>query len=154
MDSDEHERIQLLTTDLSTGSLTAQDDYFEETHLPKPRNRCFNVSQALLMIMSATVMAALLLVVIKFPSQGSPKVLNDPPWVYSPQFSLSSLPVLSPEPSTREYFWTVTRDSIFPAGVSKSMLLVNGLSPGPLIQANSDDRIVASRKVVALLKRF
>ncbi|KAL1741758.1 multicopper oxidase-domain-containing protein [Schizophyllum fasciatum] len=46
------------------------------------------------------------------------------------------------EPTTREYFWTVTKSDGAPAGARKPIIRVNGQSPGPTIEANSHDRII------------
>ncbi|PWN45058.1 hypothetical protein IE81DRAFT_227623 [Ceraceosorus guamensis] len=43
---------------------------------------------------------------------------------------------------TRTYDWTISEVIAAPAGVSKRMLVVNGHSPGPTIEANVGDRIV------------
>lgn len=45
---------------------------------------------------------------------------------------------------TREYDWTLEEIVASPAGTSKRMLVVNGISPGPLIEANLGDRIVVN----------
>ncbi|KAJ6504465.1 multi-copper oxidase [Mycena vulgaris] len=43
---------------------------------------------------------------------------------------------------TRVYHWTVSEMTAAPVGVNKSMIVVNGQSPGPLIEANHNDRIL------------
>lgn len=43
--------------------------------------------------------------------------------------------------SLREYVFNVTRELHSPDGYEKSMILVNGQSPGPLIEANTGDTI-------------
>ena len=56
--------------------------------------------------------------------------------------------VLSPywdsaaSPTRREYNWTISKEERNPDGVFKPTLLINGLSPGPLIECNEGDTIV------------
>ena len=45
-------------------------------------------------------------------------------------------------PTRREYNWTISEEERNPDGVAKSTLLINGLSPGPLIECNEGDTIV------------
>ena len=45
-------------------------------------------------------------------------------------------------PTTREYWWTVENTELNPDGVYKSMVVINGRFPGPIIRANQDDTIV------------
>lgn len=45
-------------------------------------------------------------------------------------------------PQDRVYNWTLTQVLSNPAGTTKQMRLVNGLYPGPLIEANMGDRII------------
>ncbi|ANB14070.1 ferroxidase FET3 [Sugiyamaella lignohabitans] len=46
-------------------------------------------------------------------------------------------------PTTREYNFTISEvEDTYPAGVKKTMTLINGKFPGPLIQANEGDRII------------
>lgn len=49
-------------------------------------------------------------------------------------------------PTTREYFWELSRINANPGGVTKPMLVVNKISPGPLVEANLGDRIVVHVK--------
>lgn len=57
-------------------------------------------------------------------------------FVLSPSFNVNA------PPQQREYNWTLTEIVSDPAGVSKTMLVVNGISPGPTIEANVGDSIV------------
>ncbi|KAG0311013.1 hypothetical protein BGZ99_010444 [Dissophora globulifera] len=50
--------------------------------------------------------------------------------------------VITATPTTRYYDWTISQQDIAPDGLQRSMLLVNGMFPGPLIEANTGDRIV------------
>ncbi|KAJ7106618.1 multi-copper oxidase [Mycena epipterygia] len=50
--------------------------------------------------------------------------------------------VVESTPRTRVYRWTVSAVTGAPVGVSKPMVVVNGQSPGPIIQANYNDRIL------------
>lgn len=45
-------------------------------------------------------------------------------------------------PQDRVFNWTLTQVLSNPAGVTKQMRLVNGMFPGPLIEANMGDRII------------
>lgn len=70
----------------------------------------------------------------------------------------SSLPALQPTPQenfvlngltgqapqTRSYDFVVSQVQGAPDGVSKTMLVVNGMYPGPTIEANQGDRIVVN----------
>ncbi len=47
-------------------------------------------------------------------------------------------------PTVRSYNWTVSRVISNPAGVTKPVLVVNGMSPGPTIEANIGDTILVS----------
>lgn len=55
--------------------------------------------------------------------------------------------VVDSTPRTRIYNWTVTRINASPVGVNKSMVVVNGQSPGPLIEANHHDRIIVRSRI-------
>ncbi|KAL8286672.1 hypothetical protein RQP46_004200 [Phenoliferia psychrophenolica] len=55
---------------------------------------------------------------------------------------LSSSFVISSTPTTRTYDWTIDQLTGAPDGFEKSMLVVNGQYPGPLIEANQGDTIV------------
>ncbi|KAK0540659.1 hypothetical protein OC835_000572 [Tilletia horrida] len=57
-------------------------------------------------------------------------------FILSPNFDINAAP------QTREYHWDVTEVIAAPGGVSKRMLVVNGKSPGPTIEANLGDRII------------
>ncbi|THH31935.1 hypothetical protein EUX98_g2246 [Antrodiella citrinella] len=45
---------------------------------------------------------------------------------------------------TRNYFFSMTEATGSPDGVQKPMLVVNGMHPGPTIEANQGDRVVAN----------
>ncbi|KAF2440290.1 multicopper oxidase [Karstenula rhodostoma CBS 690.94] len=47
-----------------------------------------------------------------------------------------------PEPVTREYDWTISEHDLNPDGVYRSMILINSIFPGPLIECNEGDEIV------------
>ncbi|CAI6097178.1 unnamed protein product, partial [Clonostachys chloroleuca] len=57
----------------------------------------------------------------------------------SEQLDLQTGFVVSSEPTTREYVLNLTRENYAPDGFEKPMILVNGQSPGPLIEANTGD---------------
>ncbi|KAF9130808.1 hypothetical protein BGW39_002653 [Mortierella sp. 14UC] len=46
------------------------------------------------------------------------------------------------EPATRYYEWSISQRLATPDGFERPMLLVNGRFPGPLVEANTGDRIV------------
>ncbi|KAF9547968.1 hypothetical protein EC957_007481 [Mortierella hygrophila] len=65
-------------------------------------------------------------------------IKNDP-WEYNlsrNNFSISRIP------TTRYYQWTISQHVVAPDGFERPMLLVNGMFPGPLVEANAGDRIV------------
>ncbi|KAG7069716.1 multicopper oxidase [Colletotrichum scovillei] len=57
------------------------------------------------------------------------------------QFNLQTGFQVSNVTSMREYVFNITRQQHSPDGFEKSMILVNGQSPGPLIEANTGDTI-------------
>lgn len=58
------------------------------------------------------------------------------------QLALSPTWDRSAPPQDRVFNWTLTQVLSNPAGTTKQMRLVNGLYPGPLIEANVGDRII------------
>ncbi|KAF9279301.1 hypothetical protein BGZ68_008001 [Mortierella alpina] len=87
------------------------------------------------------VTAGVILAVLAFaPSLG----LGQPSesWNDASQFLLSRDFPFTETPMTREYNWEVSESTISPDGLARPMLLVNGMFPGPLIEANTGDRIV------------
>lgn len=50
-------------------------------------------------------------------------------------------PTIPTQPATREYIFNISRGVGDPDGVRKLMILVNGQSPGPVIEANIGDKI-------------
>lgn len=61
--------------------------------------------------------------------------------VNSTELDLKTGFVVSDKPTIREFKFTVSQAYASPDGVQKPMILVNGQSPGPLIEANSGDTI-------------
>ncbi|KNE97251.1 hypothetical protein PSTG_09514 [Puccinia striiformis f. sp. tritici PST-78] len=59
----------------------------------------------------------------------------------SPDLVLSANHVITNEPRTREYTFVVTNQTGAPDGFLRSMLVINGQYPGPLIEANEGDTI-------------
>lgn len=53
--------------------------------------------------------------------------------------------VVEDTPRTRVFHWTVSEVINAPVGVEKPMVVVNGVSPGPTIEANLHDRIIVRR---------
>ena len=67
------------------------------------------------------------------------------PWNDPSQFLLGNKYnhfTISSIPTTRNYDWTISQQDIAPDGLVRPMLLVNGMFPGPLVEANTGDRIV------------
>ncbi|KAG9061938.1 hypothetical protein KI688_006655 [Linnemannia hyalina] len=64
------------------------------------------------------------------------------PWNNPGQFHLNKKFVIKAAPTTRSYDWTISQKTIAPDGLERPMLLVNGMFPGPLVEANTGDRIV------------
>lgn len=58
-----------------------------------------------------------------------------------PQLELRTDFVISAESAVRDYAFNITQGLTAPDGFLKPMILVNGQSPGPLIEANTGDRI-------------
>ncbi|KAF8938134.1 hypothetical protein BGZ58_001522 [Dissophora ornata] len=63
-------------------------------------------------------------------------------WNNPSEFILSKNFTISKTPTTRTYDWTITQQTIAPDGLERPMLLVNGMFPGPLVEANTGDNIV------------
>lgn len=61
--------------------------------------------------------------------------------VNSTELDLKTNFLISNVPTTRSYTFDITQGFAAPDGFRKSMLLINGHSPGPLIEANTGDRI-------------
>ncbi|KAH8658353.1 multicopper oxidase-domain-containing protein [Xylariales sp. PMI_506] len=57
------------------------------------------------------------------------------------QLDLNTAFSVSNTTTTRQYVFNVTRGMYAPDGVEKNMILINGQSPGPLIEANTGDVI-------------
>ncbi|KAJ7483469.1 multi-copper oxidase [Mycena latifolia] len=69
------------------------------------------------------------------------KTSNHPPKIV-PEFSLDPEFIVESTSRTRVYHWTVSEITSAPVGLNKSMVVVNGRSPGPFIEANHNDRII------------
>ncbi|KAK7431656.1 hypothetical protein QQZ08_001875 [Neonectria magnoliae] len=103
----------------------------EQTQLPKPESHelytgLFPASSPLAPSQTSTQ-----------ASEGTPK----PGLSLSDQLNLHTDFVVSGNPTTRDYVFNVTRQVAAPDGFQKPMILVNGQSPGPLIEANTGDVI-------------
>lgn len=64
--------------------------------------------------------------------------------------------LVSGKPSVREFEFTISHAYASPDGVRKPMILINGQSPGPLIEANSGDtiRVYMAPLTIHLQKRL
>ncbi|KAK7407830.1 hypothetical protein QQX98_010001 [Neonectria punicea] len=103
----------------------------EQTQIPSPENHelytgVFPISSPLVPSQTSTQ-----------ASEGTPK----PELSLSDQLNLHTGFVVSGNPTTRDYVFNVTRQVAAPDGFQKPMILVNGQSPGPLIEANTGDVI-------------
>ncbi|KAF9941682.1 hypothetical protein BGZ75_002844 [Mortierella antarctica] len=63
-------------------------------------------------------------------------------WNSPSEFVLDKNFTITKATTTRYYEWTVSQQTIAPDGLERPMLLVNGMFPGPLVEANTGDRIV------------
>ncbi|KAF9929938.1 hypothetical protein FBU30_001097 [Linnemannia zychae] len=63
-------------------------------------------------------------------------------WNQPSEFVLDRNFTISRAPTIRYYEWTISQQTIAPDGLERPMLLVNGLFPGPLVEANTGDRII------------
>ncbi|KAF9550256.1 hypothetical protein EC957_001163 [Mortierella hygrophila] len=63
-------------------------------------------------------------------------------WNQPSEFLLSKNFSIIQTPTTRYYEWNISQQTIAPDGLERPMLLVNGMFPGPLVEANTGDRIV------------
>ncbi|KAF9431520.1 hypothetical protein BGZ76_000199, partial [Entomortierella beljakovae] len=63
-------------------------------------------------------------------------------WNNPSEFLPSKNFIITSSPTTHYYEWTISQSTIAPDGLERPMLLVNGMFPGPLIEANTGDRIV------------
>ncbi|KAF9133731.1 hypothetical protein BGW39_009088 [Mortierella sp. 14UC] len=75
-------------------------------------------------------------------TSADPATVPSQTWNNPGQFHLSKNFVIKAAPTTRTYDWTISQKTIAPDGLERPMLLVNGMFPGPLIEANTGDRIV------------
>ncbi|KAK1751102.1 multicopper oxidase-domain-containing protein [Echria macrotheca] len=73
------------------------------------------------------------------PDPDSSKVVNAA--TPAEQLDLKTNFAVSSVPATRDYVFNITVGSAAPDGFLKPMILVNGQSPGPLIEANTGDRL-------------
>lgn len=71
--------------------------------------------------------------------QSAGSASNDEPPTPAQQLDLKTGFQISSTPQTREYVFNITLGRDSPDGFAKSMILVNGQSPGPLIEANTGD---------------
>ncbi|TCD62838.1 hypothetical protein EIP91_006351 [Steccherinum ochraceum] len=67
-----------------------------------------------------------------------------PPLVESPQTNFVLNGLQGQPPQTRSFFFTVAEATGAPDGASKPMLVVNGMYPGPTIEANQGDRVIVN----------
>ncbi|KAF9100708.1 hypothetical protein BGX29_006356 [Mortierella sp. GBA35] len=67
---------------------------------------------------------------------------TESPWNDPSEFLLRKNFSITRIPTTRYYEWTISQHVIAPDGYERPMLLVNGMFPGPLVEANTGDRIV------------
>ncbi|THC94179.1 hypothetical protein EYZ11_006352 [Aspergillus tanneri] len=68
------------------------------------------------------------------------------PDAFRPRIELHPEDHVYRDPRTQHYDWVVTSDLLRPDGVLKQVYLINGLLPGPTIEARSGDRLVVKVK--------
>ncbi|KAI4519582.1 hypothetical protein K525DRAFT_271617 [Schizophyllum commune Loenen D] len=129
---DDQERVELL----AEFDIAEHDDEGRKTEQRRQiRGRAWRPPHVLLLFLFFPLSAILVLVLLRPPTPKDFAITDS-------RFRLAGTVNCSAEPSTREYFWTVTKSEGAPAGARKPILRVNGLSPGPTIEANSHDRII------------
>ncbi|CAL1697520.1 unnamed protein product [Somion occarium] len=79
-----------------------------------------------------------LLVEVSSSSNSTPSLIDSP----QSNFVLNGLQGQAPQ--TRTFFFTLTEQVGAPDGVSKRMLVVNDMFPGPTIEANQGDRLIVN----------
>ncbi|KAF9217103.1 hypothetical protein BGZ59_006417 [Podila verticillata] len=111
------------------------------TQTQSPRRR-----RVVIIVVGVVVVLALVLGLV-FGLRGRNKHNNDTQyfaedWNHPSQFLLSKNFSITSSATTRYYEWNITQQTIAPDGLERQMLLVNGMFPGPLVEANTGDRIV------------
>uniref|UniRef100_D8PNE0 Multicopper oxidase n=1 Tax=Schizophyllum commune (strain H4-8 / FGSC 9210) TaxID=578458 RepID=D8PNE0_SCHCM len=129
---DDHERVELLA-EFDIAEHDAEGGKTE--HRRQIRRRAWHPAHVLFLLLFFPLLVILVFVLLRPPA---PKDFE----IAESRFRLAGSVKISSEPTTREYFWTVTKADGAPAGARKPILRVNGLSPGPTIEANSHDRII------------
>ncbi|KAJ7626741.1 multi-copper oxidase [Mycena rosella] len=133
-DADEDENTLLMKTFDGEGRPSSPD---EELRLPPPRSRQPNVRRRRKTLITAClVVIPILLIVLWIASQYTKAPHPVPEFSLDPEFLVESTS------RTRVYHWTVSEITGTPVGLNKTMFVVNGKSPGPLIEANHNDRII------------
>ena len=130
---DDQERVELL----AEFDIAEHDDEGRKTERRQTRRRAWRPAHVLPLFLFFPLLAVLVFILLRPPT---PKDFA----ITGSRFRLAGTVKSSAEPTTREYFWTVTKSEGAPAGARKPILRVNGLSPGPTIEANSHDRIIVS----------
>ncbi|KIY65388.1 multicopper oxidase [Cylindrobasidium torrendii FP15055 ss-10] len=120
--NDENDENTLLMTEFN------QEGREQRPEIPTPKTRR---SRSRIGIFAAVITAAIVGVLLFFSL------------LQSKRTATSNADFLVEETSrTREYHWTISKVTGAPVGVSKPVVVVNGQSPGPLIEANWNDRII------------
>ena len=129
---DDQERVELL----AEFDIAEHDDEGRKTEQRRQiRRRAWRPAHVLPLFLFFPLLAVLVFILLRPPTPKDFAITDS-------RFRLAGTVKSSAEPSTREYFWTVTKSEGAPAGTRKPILCVNGLSPGPTIEANSHDRII------------
>ncbi|KAH8686455.1 multicopper oxidase-domain-containing protein [Ilyonectria robusta] len=111
----------------------------EQAQLPRPEHHEINTGASIISSIAA-------------PSQTQSHEDENKPetaLVSSDQLDLKTGFIISEKPTIRDYVFNITRELAAPDGFQKSMILVNGQSPGPLIEANTGDviRVIVNNKM-------
>ncbi|TRM67458.1 multicopper oxidase-domain-containing protein [Schizophyllum amplum] len=128
-DDDEQERVELLAEfDIDDG----QEEKAARHHV---RWRAWPRAHVPLLLLFFPLSAVLVFFLLR---PAAPKDVDSD----GTRFKLGQWKGRHDQPATREFFWTVRSQEGAPAAARKPILSVNGLSPGPTIEANSHDRII------------
>ncbi|KAI0261865.1 multicopper oxidase 2A [Gloeopeniophorella convolvens] len=77
-------------------------------------------------------------------SETSPSSSSLPPLTAQPGSNFAVGSIIGQSPQDRKYNFTVALANGAPDGVNKTMLVVNGIFPGPTIEANQGDRLIVT----------
>ena len=129
------------------------EDVWEET-APEDRKQTRNPNwRPFLLFITSSLSMTIVLVTLYFNHMSSLRHGVPESTILSQNLSMSSSGgteryIMSPEwdfnaaPMRREYNWTISKEERSQDGIAKPTMLINGLSPGPLIECNEGDTII------------